>query len=97
MDTTHAVNDWLSEHPDAAVLVTEAGGVLARIFDAHLLRLELELVQDMDWCGTELFAWIVTDLDAAAALELLALFDGEWWLERIHGAGEKLNFSLRFV
>ena len=94
-----AVNDWLSKHPGAAALVAEAGAVLARIFDAHLLRLELELVQDMDASGRdpELAVGIVTSLGAAEALALLERFDDEWWLDRASAAGGTLYFILRFV
>jgi hypothetical protein len=89
-----AVRDFLQTHPHLIEVILEAYPYLVKHFGPNP-QVMLEVVRDPEAERLEqLFAYILTSLDADEALARLDRLDEEWFLDQSDRVGDLFNFNL---
>ena len=92
---TEAVRRFLHIHPHLVETILEAYPYLVKHFGPNP-QVMLEVVRDPEAERPEqLFAYILTSLDADEALDRLDRLDEEWFLDQSERVGDLFNFNLR--
>lgn len=88
------IQQFLQEHHVLVNFLIEAHPYVSKYFGDHP-QIALELISDPEIDGSEqLFAYIVTSLPVAEALERLNNFDEEWFIEQFDRVDGLFNFNL---
>lgn len=91
---TEAVRRFLGAHPHLIEIILEAYPYLVKHFGPNP-QVMLEVVRDPEAERPEqLFAYILTSLDADEALDRLDRLDEEWFLDQSDRVGDFFNFNL---
>lgn len=91
------VDRFLTKNAFLVKVLNESVPTLQKHFGDEV-KVQLEIFSDPDkTTEQELFARVLTRLSAAEALDLLDLFDEDWWLDASPDAKCLLNFGLRYI